>query len=509
MMAVFVAGDTGMIMQTGSDGPSGSVRVVRRMWLAAGFAALAALAVVALAVDRASRVADEFALHAERRMVALEFDRRASEAVRLFNEIANWDDSVEALVKPARPDNDFLEEEVAGWLSEELGFPFVALVGESGAAKFAVADGDVLTGVLSLPQLAQHADLAELARKRYAERRIDTGAGFVVPHETGADTPGIDARSWRMFAGKPALVIAQVVIPESQELALSAEETAVLVAVKPLDGEALESMAHRLGIEEPRILPVEGATGTPGSIALAGDGETVLAFQWRPRAPRPAVISATAPFALGLFALLCAGAVWIVRRHSTALHALASSEAENRFLATHDTLTRLANRAHFDRELGGAFDRLEKSHFAVLCIDLDKFKAVNDTHGHAAGDAVLREVANRFRARIGGKGLVARVGGDEFIALIHDAGEREELLWLAEGLIEDASTPVYHAGVLLQIGASVGIAIAPRDGRNARDIIHAADMALYEAKAGGRGSARQAGGEWTGGADGVTTRAVA
>ncbi|GEC30823.1 diguanylate cyclase [Sinorhizobium fredii USDA 205] len=158
-------------------------------------------------------------------------------------------------------------------------------------------------------------------------------------------------------------------------------------------------------------------------------------------------------------------------------------------LARHDMLTGLANRMFF-RE---CFDRAlsEKdaaSSMAVLCLDLDGFKAINDTLGHPAGDALLRQVSARLVQSASPTDVVARLGGDEF-AIIHPlAGTYDDAIRLAQRIIDTLCGPFTVEGVSATIGASVGIAFAPDDGTSADELIKAADIALYNAKSSGRGT---------------------
>ena len=96
------------------------------------------------------------------------------------------------------------------------------------------------------------------------------------------------------------------------------------------------------------------------------------------------------------------------------------SEEHNKFMAEHDALTGLPNRLQFDKQLDAIIEQKGQSKCAILCMDLDKFKQVNDTYGHLAGDVVIKTVADRLAAQVGDRGLVARIGGDEFIILLRN-----------------------------------------------------------------------------------------
>ncbi len=161
------------------------------------------------------------------------------------------------------------------------------------------------------------------------------------------------------------------------------------------------------------------------------------------------------------------------------------------FLAHHDPLTRLPNRILFHERLIQSVQLSARgAACAVLCLDLDGFKEVNDTMGHAAGDDLLREVADRLRHCVRDNGVVARLGGDEFAVIqpaFHqvDAGNA-----LATRIIEVIGTPYQIRGEEVMIGVSIGIAVSPGDGLEAELLLKHADIALYRAKADGRGRFR-------------------
>ncbi|APG85583.1 diguanylate cyclase/phosphodiesterase (GGDEF & EAL domains) with PAS/PAC sensor(s) [Sinorhizobium americanum CCGM7] len=158
-------------------------------------------------------------------------------------------------------------------------------------------------------------------------------------------------------------------------------------------------------------------------------------------------------------------------------------------LARHDMLTGLANRMFFrecfERALSekGAAGRM-----AVLCLDLDGFKAINDTLGHPAGDALLRQVSARLVQSVRPIDVVARLGGDEFAIIRPLATSFNEAVRLAQRIIDTLCEPFTIEGVSATIGASIGIAFAPDDGSSADELIKAADIALYNAKSSGRGT---------------------
>ena len=164
------------------------------------------------------------------------------------------------------------------------------------------------------------------------------------------------------------------------------------------------------------------------------------------------------------------------------------AEARVIHMARYDALTDLPNRVLFHERLQRALeDASERASVAVMFLDLDRFKAVNDTLGHAAGDLLLQHVASRLRGALRDCDTVARLGGDEFAVVQTGIEDDIQVDELARRLIAVVSAPYNIEGVRVTVGTSVGITLAPRDGTVADDLLKSADMALYEAKAAGRG----------------------
>lgn len=157
-------------------------------------------------------------------------------------------------------------------------------------------------------------------------------------------------------------------------------------------------------------------------------------------------------------------------------------------LAHHDPLTGLANRLLFHTELEKGIASGEQT--ATLFLDLDHFKEVNDTLGHPAGDALLRQLADRLRACVRDFDTVGRIGGDEFAVILPGITARSEATSLAERILDDVRKPYLIDGQMVHVGASIGIAISPADGVDPDDIFRKADIALYCAKVDERGTYR-------------------
>jgi diguanylate cyclase (GGDEF)-like protein len=198
-----------------------------------------------------------------------------------------------------------------------------------------------------------------------------------------------------------------------------------------------------------------------------------------------------------LLALFMISTVWIsyfvtnrAQRKNEELTALLGFEA------THDALTGLPNRRYIYDRLGHDIDlaNRHKLRLALMVVDLDGFKAVNDTYGHNAGDAVLKEVASRFKWASRTSDFVARTGGDEFVLVAENIDQVSSLEHLAQRLVECLAEPIEIGDQSrVAVGCSIGIATYPDHSDNLDELLAAADRAMYAAKAGGKNSWRVAG----------------
>ncbi|MBR0780705.1 bifunctional diguanylate cyclase/phosphodiesterase [Bradyrhizobium iriomotense] len=167
------------------------------------------------------------------------------------------------------------------------------------------------------------------------------------------------------------------------------------------------------------------------------------------------------------------------------------AQAKITHMARHDALTGLPNRVLFHEQLEHGLNRAKSDdQLAVLCLDLDHFKDINDSLGHPIGDALLKEVGRRLKATVGESDTVARLGGDEFAVVQIGRSEETAARSLAGRLVEVISAPYEIDDHQIVIGVSIGISLSPQDGSNPDELLKNADLALYRAKADGRGTYR-------------------
>ncbi|MEW6678501.1 MAG: diguanylate cyclase [Pseudomonadota bacterium] len=161
---------------------------------------------------------------------------------------------------------------------------------------------------------------------------------------------------------------------------------------------------------------------------------------------------------------------------------------EKERLATHDTLTGLPNRTLLMDRLEQAIlrARRQQDRVGVLFLDLDGFKAVNDTQGHAVGDEVLRQLAARLQQVVRANDIVARLGGDEFVVCLADAAQREQIKLVCDKLLAAIARPVRVANQQVTLSGSLGVCVFPDDGQDAKALLRCADLAMYAAKRSGK-----------------------
>ncbi|KIC87273.1 putative bifunctional diguanylate cyclase/phosphodiesterase [Pantoea agglomerans] len=274
-----------------------------------------------------------------------------------------------------------------------------------------------------------------------------------------------------------------------------------LVSLKFLDDGYLAGLAERNQLQG---LHFSDGTPQPGTgaryLLIAQAGEAVGYLNWIPSRPGAQMLRTIGPstgLAVLAISLLC---LYMVRRLwnssvnlSQSMLRLGASEAQAQHLAFHDVLTGLPNRALVEDRLTQALALATRhdQRVALLLIDLDRFKTINDTHGHHAGDELIIAVAQRLSNIVRASDTVGRIGGDEFIVVMPDVDNIGQVQSLAQRIIDELSEPFTLFGSDVWSGASIGLALAPKDGVDRLELMRKADIALYEAKSGGRGTYRQ------------------
>lgn len=260
----------------------------------------------------------------------------------------------------------------------------------------------------------------------------------------------------------------------------------LLVSVKLID----QALIKKIGTEQAiaNLHRTNEQTASALSVLRDRAGKAVAYLTWTPSRPAQALLRETAPalVMLGLFcgAVMLAILVWLYR--TTLI--LEASRAQATYLSLHDTLTGTANRALFERRLHEAkeYQFLAETKVLLIAVDVDHFKSINDTLGHAAGDIILKEVSRRLTLEMPEDATVARLGGDEF-AVIHPGIISDgQANWICQRLVQCTKSPIAVGSERVEVTLSIGAALEKSEEVSAEEMLRRADVALYAAKENGR-----------------------
>nr|WP_294847135.1 EAL domain-containing protein [uncultured Sphingomonas sp.] len=448
-------------------------------WAAVIFAAcIAALAATQLFssydVDRNTRIRSE-------QMVANGIDGYRRDLVSKLYPQTFWDDAVFHLDN--RFDPEWADIFIADYFRQSEGFETVIIIGADGRALLAEENERPIGDA----RLAQYLTAAApmVAQIRAGERARGPLPEYIADN---VRLPPIAAQSIEQVDGKVQLMAAALVQPDRMARIVGDRAPIVLVG-KKFDAAVIKAIGDRFLLTNAGLITGLAAEDREHGRALLNNhaGQPVASLRWDLQKPGAALLSKTLPVSL-LFALIlaCLIAVIGLRARRLASH-LVSSEARAIHLAAHDPLTGLPNRSGLD----GAFaaiagtDLPQGRSFAVLLIDLDQFKAVNDSLGHQAGDELIGVVAHRISQNRRPKDFLARFGGDEFVFILSGADSREAAE-MAQQLIDDIAQPIALMVGRVFVGASIGITMVSNSNVDAQEALRRADLALYDAKDAGR-----------------------
>jgi diguanylate cyclase (GGDEF)-like protein len=446
-----------------------------------------------------SEEADQQATNAEISLFRHVLESRFIMLARDQFQVGVWDDAVKNISLDF--DTDFVTDEVVYALWYYYGHDRTLLVGPDGKLLAYAREAEV---DFSPTAIAIDPDLKALIDKavaQYMKNRITIKGGFSARAATVGDRAvmlseigNVYEGAFQTIEGKPALVSAMAVTPDVNDVALPDGPPVVMVNAKFIDADELAYLRQQLGFRSLDFIP----GGQPSDRDLGGaheeiktlSGQVVGTFVWQNASPGAHIWSVILPIVAVIGALVAIAALFVAQRLARMSNRLETSERRTRHMSRHDALTGLANRLAFGETLEESVAGLPDKAFAVIACDLDRFKAVNDTFGHAAGDQVIRAVAERLAKEVGENGMVSRTGGDEFIILIHAFTDKRRLNLLCAGLIEAILKPIRLDGEqATDVGVSLGVAQAPLCGITGSAVMRAADEALYAAKQMGRGRA--------------------
>lgn len=457
----------------------------------------AALVLAALALFWAVQQSDAISMERQQRITERSIREVLGELAKQQEMVAVWNDTVLQLNKPIL-DHKWLDANIGGWLHVTFGQDQTYVINPRNEPVDVTIDGarvkpDEYEKVRpSLEDLIRGLRGDERSsHSGHSERQID-------PQYMTTGRAVHDAHLLELL-GRPAAVSAMKIVPENDELQQETGREFLLVSVRFLDGSFLKVLSQQNLIDGLRFAAVnntgEGEVGVP---LKSDEGKLIGFFIWRPELPGTTILRVIGPsiaivcvLIIGVMALLARSLRRSMAKLRKAIGELRASEAQAHHLAFHDVLTGLPNRALFDSHLDRTLSNVGPGQqLAVLMLDLDRFKHVNDTLGHQAGDCVVREFGSRLSALLRSSDAVARLGGDEFAVVLAGITGRSDVEAVCERVLDTVRQPFEISGRQAFVGVSIGVALAPEAGLERIELMRKADIALYQAKSEGRDAYR-------------------
>ena len=378
---------------------------------------------------------------------------------------------------------NWVERNLANRLHENFGYDAFVVVDSTNKPVFAMVDGFPVI-IPDDPSV----------NSSYRALLTDLRATHTQPASGDAGQRSTTLSDFMLVDGRPALVAAATIVSDSGTLQQQPGTEYALVLTRFLDTAVASEINRQYAIEAGHFTMTSGSAPDQAVFPIVNNaGRFITFFQWTLDRPGQTVLSQTIPM-LSVTFLVIGGLVLLLlnqlRRYAEAIEA---GKHFSRYQANHDELTGLPNRSSFEAELTRRLEARAHDHgpLSLLMLDLDRFKQVNDTLGHQAGDELICAVSDRLRSVLGKDALIARLGGDEFgIVLMHNANSFD-LTQTSQRVIAAIGQPFELHHYKAHVGASIGIVTIDRNSEDvaSSELMRKADIALYEAKAGGRNRA--------------------
>jgi len=425
----------------------------------------------------ATAQADHVSLERQKIFLANGLKDQIAAVAREQESVTVWDDSV---INTKAGNQTWIEENLSVWMYSYYGHNRVYILDAANHPVHAMREGKVLD-----PSVYDEDEPA-------MQPTIEKLRGMI-SQPPKADASGVPAKMVAedlvSLGGKPAILSVMPLVPSSDRVDQAPGTEYLHVSAEFLNDAVIAKIAEKYLLDGAHLLTLSQPSSSAAIPLLDSRGIILGYIGWDQERPGLTLVRKAAP-ALVLALLLAASVLaFLLRRLRRASSALQTSQDEAQYLAFHDTLTGLPNRALFEDRLRRAM--LTSGHdtgkVALLYLDLDRFKHVNDTLGHPAGDELVRQTATRLQHTIREVDTVARLGGDEFALILIDIRDIRAAEDIAERLLQKLQEPYKLMDDQVFISASIGIALSVGTDADADDLLRKADIALYEAKKNGRG----------------------
>ncbi|MDK1389878.1 EAL domain-containing protein [Sinorhizobium sp. 8-89] len=438
--------------------------------------ALSLVSGVYLALLWSAQQSDAVAIARQKQLIELVVSKMQSSIAHDQESSTVWDDAVRRVTKDW--DRTWVDSNLGSWMhsyfrhdgafviSADLKLMYAYLAGEAEEEKaFSRVEPQAMPLILRLQKRLSEGD-----QEGTSDQVLSIGESDLVRVE-----------------GRPAIVSVKPIVSDTGDIEQEPGREFLHLAIRFLDGDFLTEISDEYLFEDMRFSVVTDLGETRSYVPLASaSGEVIGYFSWLPFRPGSNIMAAATPVLLvsGLCLLVLTTVLSaVLRRRSRRLQA---SQAELTHLALHDPLTGLANRASFNSQLSRVVDTAAADQaIALLYLDLDRFKQVNDTLGHPVGDRLMVEVARRLKDTAAHAAVIARLGGDEFTIVLQQIPQ-DEVERLCGALIAAVRRPFEIDGQPVLIGLTIGVALATGDAADPVEITRKADIALYHAKSAGK-----------------------
>ena len=418
----------------------------------------------------------------ERAIVERGIVEQAKELDAVVATQVNWDKAI------AKLDNKFdpawADFNLGNYLYTFNGFTHVFVVDGETRAVYAAAQGE-------RTNLASFAPFKPIADQLIPRIRTAESSRGPIKLRSGKNNiliPPIQTNAFARVGGQMYVVTATLVQPDFGKALPTGPRAPITVAAKPIDAAMLKTFADRYLLAGPMLVNPGFQSAEHQQVVLHSPERTPLAaLSWIPARPGTLLLQKIqAPLLVGMV-LLALLALSVVQRGATIVQELIASEKRSKHLAYHDLLTQLPNRAMLFEQLRALLGACQPGgkQLAVICVDLDRFKEVNDKLGHHAGDLLIQTVAARLRTSCDQAALIARLGGDEFV-ILHKVTSNAVLEVLPQRILASISERVGTEYGWLKVGCSLGIAVIDNPGVEPSEALRWADVALYRSKQAGR-----------------------
>jgi len=412
----------------------------------------------------AEKVNKEARITTENYVTAI-IDDRSNQLQTLAKDYAYWDDTITHAYRSQN--SEWIKENIGEYLTDTFKITDLAIINSQNEPVLSLKYGQVDNSTYATINKDALISLIEKARQ--------------------SGTVPVPVSGILMIDGTPAIVGVAVLAPEDGTSLPSPRP--LLLLAKRLNQSYFQELSKQYRLSDLLFTPSGQSGVADSSIKIINPlNKTLGRLSWRPEKPGDLVLAKLQLPILLLLVVISLITLFIISVSRKTERRLQNAYEELAFNANHDALTGLANRRLFNEIMLQTIRSAKRDNIscALLYIDLDDFKDVNDEYGHEAGDQVLVKIAKRIKSSVRESDTIARIGGDEFIVLLHKTIDRDDIKATAEKILKKLTQPIEVKENEVKVSASIGITISPDDGIDLDALMSKADSALYSCKKQGR-----------------------